>query len=73
MQTNHLDNDRWMRPPEAARYSGRAESSLAKDRINGGGIPFARHGRNIVYRRSDIDAWLAARRVTSTSEAIEAA
>ena len=51
-----------MRPREAARYLGLAESTLAKLRMRGrsGGPGFCRVGGAVIYRRSDLDAWLAA-------------
>jgi len=42
--------------------------TLAKFRLYGGGPRFMKIGRKIVYRRSDIDAWLADRAHSSTSE-----
>ena len=54
---------------DAARYTGLAHSTLAKMRCLGGSPPFLRLGRKIVYVRADLDAWLAARRARSTSDA----
>jgi len=36
--------------------------------VTGDGPPFIRLGRAVVYDTRDLDAWLAARRATSTSE-----
>ena len=52
---------------EAATYSGFAESTLEKARIYGGGPAFCRVGRTIRYRVEDIDAWISAGRMNSTS------
>lgn len=54
----------------AAERLGLAESTLEKLRVSGDGPPFARLGRSVRYRPSDIDAWTAARVVQSTSQQI---
>ena len=55
---------------EVARIIGRARSTLQKDRLVGGGIPFVRLGRLIRYRSSDVSAYLASLpTLSSTSEA----
>ena len=59
---------------DVERITKRKRKTLQKDRVYGGGIPFIRLGRLVRYRRSDIDAWLAARpALRSTSEADERA
>ena len=53
---------------DVERITGRARSTLQKDRVSGTGIPFVRIGRLVRYRQSDIQAYLAAlpaRRSTS--------
>ena len=62
-----------MRPPEAASYTGVAESTLAKLRVTGGGPSYSKVGRLVLYDVGDLDAWLDARRVRSTSEPAAAA
>lgn len=52
----------------AARYLGLATATCAKLRCRGGSPPFLKMGRKIGYQRSDLDAWLAARRVRNTIE-----
>lgn len=42
--------------------------ALAKWRVAGTGPAFTRIGRRIGYRPGDVEAWLDARRVASTSE-----
>jgi len=59
---------RRLRTPAAADYLGYSESTLEKKRISGDGPPFIRLGRAIVYDTRDLDAWLASRRTTSTTE-----
>ena len=45
---------------EVSALTGRARSTLQKDRLYGGGIPFVRVGRLVRYRPQDLAAWLAA-------------
>jgi len=55
---------------EASRYTGLAPATLEGLRCRGGGPRFIKYGRKAVrYRRSDLDAWIAERLVSSTSEA----
>jgi hypothetical protein len=53
----------------AAGLMGLAPSTLAKMRCFGGGPPFLKLGRKVVYRRADLADWLNARRVANTCEA----
>ncbi len=52
-----------LRPPEAAKYLGIAESTLAKRRMRCEAPAFRKLGRAVVYDRADLDAWLAAHRI----------
>ena len=61
--------DQKLNTAEAARHLGLAPATLAKMRCWGGSPPFLRLGRKVVYCRADLDAWLSARRATSTSDA----
>lgn len=45
---------------DVAAITGRARSTLQKDRLAGGGIPFVRVGRQVRYRPADLATWLAA-------------
>ena len=56
-----------LRTPAAAKYSGLAESTLEKLRVHGGGCPYMRVGRVVVYDPDDLDAWLASHKRRSTS------
>ena len=57
-------------PRAAAAYIGLAPATLAKIRCRSNdGPPFMRLGRKIVYAQADLDAWLEARRATSTADA----
>jgi predicted DNA-binding transcriptional regulator AlpA len=57
---------------DVEKITGRARSTLQKDRVTGGGIPFVRIGRLVRYRQSDVNTFLDAlprRRSTSEPEA----
>jgi excisionase family DNA binding protein len=54
---------------EAAAYCRVSKSFLDKARVYGNGPPYVRlGGRKILYRMSDLDAWMAARVFNSTSQ-----
>ncbi len=59
---------RMIRTPEAAIYTGIAESTLEKRRVSGGGPLYMRVGRVVVYDPDDLDAWLEAHKRRSTSD-----
>lgn len=52
----------------AARYLGLSPKTLETLRTRGGGPPFLKLGRRVVYRKTDLDTWLAARVRRSTSD-----
>lgn len=55
---------------QAAAYTGLALKTLEGLRCRGGGPRFVRYGRKAVrYLVADLDSWMAARTVASTSEA----
>lgn len=66
MQDN--ERPRRLRPAQAATYAGLSKSTLDKMRVLGNGPAFFKIGRASVYQTDDIDAWLAQRRRTSTSD-----
>jgi hypothetical protein len=45
-------------PRQVARYLHTTEARLAQDRHLGRGLPFVRHGRNILYRVGEIQRYL---------------
>jgi excisionase family DNA binding protein len=53
----------------AARYMGISPSTLAKMRLSGDSPSFLKLGRRVLYRRTDIDAWLESRVAHNTSDA----
>ena len=64
------DPKRVLRVPEAAKYTGLSESTLAKRRLYGKPPSFLNlGGRAIGYAIDDLDAWLETCRRESTSQA----
>jgi len=55
---------------EAASFLRLSERTLERLRCTGGGPKFCKLGRRVLYLQSDLDAWVAARIVGSTSEAL---
>lgn len=60
---------KYLRPCDAAKYLSVAEKTLAQWRWKGGGPPFMRRGRTIIYAITDLDAWFDAHKQSNTSEA----
>lgn len=54
---------------DAAKYLGIAQQTLAKLRWAGTSPPYFKIGRQVVYERVELDAWLAVRKRRSTSDA----
>lgn len=55
---------------QAGAYTGLAEKTLEGLRTRGGGPRFVKYGRKAVrYLKPDLDAYMAARTIASTSEA----
>jgi hypothetical protein len=55
-----------MRTPEAARYVGLSQSTLARMRMRGDGPLYSKGARIVVYDLRDLDDWLRARVRRST-------
>jgi len=55
---------------EAAMALRLSERTLERNRVTGDGPPFVKAGRRVLYRQSDLDQWIAARVVASTSERV---
>ena len=62
-------NTDMMNAAMAAVFTGLAVATLAKLRCLGGGPPYLKLGRKVVYRRADLADWLGARRVANTTQA----
>lgn len=69
-RSNLTDASVYLRPHEAATYLRLSKSTLAKWRLSGEGPPYCKVGRAVVYRRSDLDAWLGARQLQNTSQSL---
>lgn len=54
---------------EAGRILQMSPRTLERLRLVGGGPRYCKAGRRVLYRRSDLSAWLAARSFESTAEA----
>lgn len=64
----NVNNPAAMRPDSAAGYLSLTTQRLAKMRLHGGGPAFIKAGRSILYRREDLDNWLASLSRLSTSD-----
>jgi Helix-turn-helix domain len=53
---------------QAAQAYGLSVSWLNKLRVSGGGCPYIKAGRRVLYRKSDFADWVASRVRTSTSD-----
>jgi predicted DNA-binding transcriptional regulator AlpA len=60
---------RRLRTTEAAAHCGLSRRTLEKLRVLGGGPVYMKIGRAVVYDVDDLEAWLAAHRRRSTSDA----
>ena len=67
-QGNPGTQPRYLRVTDAAHYCASSKSTFDKLRVTGGGAPFLRIGKRVIYRTDDLDAWMNQRRFTSTSE-----
>jgi excisionase family DNA binding protein len=62
------DTKRLLGTKEAAEYLGLAVQTLAKMRVSGDSPPFFKLGRQVMYDREELDAWVTERRRRSTSD-----
>ena len=63
------DHAEFLDTSAAAAWLGLSPRTLEGYRVRGGGPAFHRFGNRVRYRRSDLDAWAAKRRATTTAEA----
>ena len=54
---------------EASQITKTPKATLQTKRVRGGGPPFTKVGKRVLYIRRDLFDWLAAGRRTSTSDA----
>jgi len=64
--------DRYTNEAGASTRLSISVSTLQKMRVTGNGPRFCKIGRSVRYRMSDLDAYMAARIVSSTSEQVAA-
>lgn len=62
-----------MTTAQAAQYLNVGKSTLEQYRVHGDGPLYVKISASVRYRRSDLDAWVAARVTKSTSAAQRAA
>jgi hypothetical protein len=55
-------------PAELAQLMRTTTNSLAQDRYLGRGVPFVKHGRKVLYTRSDVQAYLDRNRCQRTDD-----
>ncbi|MCR4532493.1 helix-turn-helix domain-containing protein [Acinetobacter venetianus] len=66
---NAADNEEEFSPESLEAILGVSKSWLQKMRCVGGGIPFSKvHYRKIIYKKSDVLAYIERKRVQSTSQ-----
>ena len=63
------DETEFMDTCAAAAWLALSPRTLEGYRVSGGGPAFHRFGNRVRYRRSDLDAWAAKRRATTTAQA----
>lgn len=64
--------DRWVDTEGAAKHVGLAVSTMEKLRVTGGGCQYSKRGRSVRYRISDLDAWMSAKLIETTSQKVAA-
>jgi predicted DNA-binding transcriptional regulator AlpA len=57
-----------LKEEDAAPFAGLSVSTLQKKRVSGDGPLYVKIGRSVRYREEDLEAYVAARVVASTSE-----
>jgi predicted DNA-binding transcriptional regulator AlpA len=61
-------NDALLTPDEASIRLRKSKQTLANWRTQGGGPPYVRMGGRIVYRQSELTAWIAHHTYSCTSD-----
>ncbi|ORV86736.1 hypothetical protein AWC11_17060 [Mycobacterium interjectum] len=56
-------------PAELAQFMRTTTNALAQDRYLGRGVPFLKHGKKVLYVRSDLEAYLERNRCQRTDDA----
>jgi len=61
----------YLNTAQAAAFTCLGVQTLAKLRVYGGGPTYVKAGRKVLYRRIDLDCWLASKRRSSTSQDLD--
>jgi hypothetical protein len=61
-------DDEFLTTPEAATFLRLASSTLNNSRVRGGGPPFRKFKRRVLYSRKDLLAWAQGQSRAPTSE-----
>jgi len=70
MQDQPLSADRLLSRAEVEVNFGLSRRFLEVSAVRGDGPPMVKIGRSVRYRVGDVRAWIEARRVNSTSQAV---
>jgi predicted DNA-binding transcriptional regulator AlpA len=71
MKEEQMHSPEYFNTKQAAQRYGLSASWLSKLRVFGGGSPYLKIGRRVVYERSAFEKWLASHRRASTSARAE--
>ena len=68
LSTAPADAPRFLTNAEAAAFLKLSPRTLEKQRVTGGGPPFRKFGRRVLYAVEDLERWSAERVCESTSD-----
>jgi predicted DNA-binding transcriptional regulator AlpA len=71
MQETTLSLERLLSRAEVEVTFGLSRRFLEVSAVRGDGPPMVKIGRSVRYQAGDVRAWIEARRVTSTSQAVD--
>ncbi|MFC3444402.1 helix-turn-helix domain-containing protein [Sphingobium rhizovicinum] len=67
-QSDNPDSSVFLTNSEAAEFLRLSPRTLEKQRVVGGGPPFRKFGRRVLYAQSDLQKWAEDRRFDNTSQ-----
>ena len=68
-----MQSSEYLNTEQAAERYGLSKSWLAKLRVLGGGSPYLKLGRRVLYERASFERWLTSHQRPSTSHQSQAA